>query len=135
MAVVRKVSAPNSDLPDDLELTKLANFIKRSLSGPNDKKRMLVADRNYSFTIQTMYAAGKVERHVVRVPAGQPLYFHRRDGSDTTNTDLFMVNEDRHGWQINIGTGAVRYFNNPIHVSDRTQVFESRAKGTGLKSV
>lgn len=133
MAVVRKVSTPNSKLPDDPGLTKLSNFIKRSLKEPDDKKRMLLADKDYSFTVQSEFPLGRVERQVVQVPAGQPLYFHRRDGSDTTNDDLFMVNEGGHGWQINTATGAVRYFNNPIHVSAAPQIFDSRAKGSGSK--
>lgn len=116
MTGVKKVSAANNTVPDDLGLNELFRYIKASLGDDNNRKRMIYTDKQYHFTVQSESDSGMIERQVVWIPAGQPLYLLRHDHSDETNTDQFMVNVDDHGWRINGATGAVRYFSNPIYV-------------------
>lgn len=120
MAGYLQVSSPDTTLlPFDFELNDIVEFIRRKLAGENSKTRTIEADRAYRFTVYTVWTTRIIESRVVEIAKGQKLYLFPSGSNDATNVNQFVVNEAGCGWFIDAESGAVKYFNEPVQVSDK----------------
>lgn len=131
MTEKKLVDTLDNALPHDLDLDALVFFIEKSLAGSNNKRRELVADKAYRFTVYTVWGASHIaSSQVVQIKEGQKLYFFGGGRDDTTDVSQFVINEDSCGWSINTETGAVRYFDKPVDVSDKAfiKIYDLKVK-------
>lgn len=113
----------------DKGLIALKKFIKASFVDDKVNERVLVADKDYEFTIYTKLPKklnqrqNDVEEHVVKVPKGTSLLFFGESSKSKTIINVFMVNDVVDGkagaWRIDTFTKVVKWSNNSI--SAKTQ--------------
>jgi hypothetical protein len=134
LSITRRVSTSNNDLPTDLGFSRLYKFIRASLAEPNESKRTIVADKDYSFTVRVQHSTGDFEDRIVRISKGQMLHFFRADSHDKTRPERFMFDEEDHSWVVNAATGVVLFRNDTIHIPSRMShgKFNGKIAGAGL---
>jgi hypothetical protein len=115
-----QVSSPDTPLlPFDFELNEIIEFIRRKLAGENGKVRTIETDRVYRFTVYTVWSSRIVESRVVEIAESQKLYLFSSGSTDATNVNQFLVNETTCAWYVNAESGAVKYFKEPVEVSNK----------------